>query len=62
MYTNDPIADFAAYDFDQQKALEKLPICSECREPITDEYAFYINHDWICCSCMDYYKRENEEF
>ena len=57
-YTNDPIADFDAWDTEQNKRLETLPVCADCDEPIQDEYAFYIEGEWICESCMDSYRRE----
>lgn len=58
-YTNDPVADYERYSADQEKELEKLPRCSECDERIQDEFAYYINGEWICKNCMDSnYKRE----
>ena len=57
-YTNDPLADFDRWDAEQNKRLETLPECADCEHPIQDEYAFYINGDWICESCMDSYRRE----
>lgn len=52
MYTDNPLADFAAYDFQQQKKLKQLPICSECREPIQDEQCYELNGEYICDDCM----------
>lgn len=58
-YTNDPVADYHAYAADQERELKKRPMCSECDEHIQDEYAYYINGEWICNDCMDSnYKRE----
>lgn len=58
-YTDDPLADFARYDAEQQEALGKLPKCSECDEPIQDEYAYYINGEWVCECCMrEHYRKE----
>lgn len=57
-YTNDPIADFDAWDAEQNKRLEQLPECADCGEPIQDETAFYIDGEWICEICMDSYRRE----
>lgn len=53
MYTDDPIADFATHDFDQQKALERLPLCCICGEPITDEYAYMLMNDWYHKDCFE---------
>lgn len=57
-YSNDPLADFEAWDAEQNKQLAKLPVCADCDEPIQDEFAYYINGEWICESCMDAYRRE----
>lgn len=56
-YTNDPIADFDAWDAEQNKRLETLPECADCGEPIQDETAYYINGEWICRDCMTTYER-----
>ena len=52
MYTDNPIADFAEHDFQQQKVLEQLPICSECGETIQDTQCYEINGEYICDDCM----------
>lgn len=57
-YTDNPIADFDAWDADQSKRLTRLPVCADCDEPIQDEFAYYINGEWICENCMDAYRRE----
>ena len=55
-YTDDPIADFHAWDARQEKQLEQLPKCADCGEPIQEE-AFYIHCEWICENCIDSYRR-----
>ena len=57
MYSDNPIADFEAWDREQNRQLENLPECSDCGEPIQDEEAYYINGEWICESCMEQYKK-----
>lgn len=57
MYTANPIADFDAWDREQNKRLAELPECEDCGNPIQDEEAYYINGGWICESCMEEYKR-----
>ena len=57
-YSDDPLRDFDRWDAEQQKALEELPVCADCDNPIQDESAFYINGDWICEDCMDAYRRD----
>lgn len=57
-YTDDPIADYAAWDAEQHRRLAHRPTCAECGEHIQDDEAYYINGEWICQNCMDTYKRE----
>ncbi len=57
LFTDDPISDYDRYCNEQQKVLDRLPRCSECDEPIQDEYAYYINDELICQSCMDEHKK-----
>lgn len=52
MWTDNPIADFERFDAEQERLLEKLPRCSECYEPIQDEYCYEINGEHICEECM----------
>ncbi|WP_407399636.1 hypothetical protein [Treponema sp.] len=42
----------------KEAALARLPVCSECGEHIQDEYAYYINAEWICADCMESFRRE----
>ena len=52
-YTDDPERDFARRDAEQQRELERLPVCSECGEHITDEFCYLIDGEPICDGCMD---------
>ena len=56
-YSDDPLADFDAWDKHQNKQLERLPVCMDCEQHIQDETAYYINGEWICEDCMDSYRR-----
>ena len=51
--TDNPILDFARHDAEQQSALNRLPKCADCGEPITDEHFYLINDEFICQSCLD---------
>ena len=57
-FTNDPVADFERYDAEQERELQKLPICSECDEPIQEEHCYEINDELICPDCMEKYHRK----
>lgn len=52
MFTDDPIADYDRHDAEQARQLAKLPRCSECDEPITDDYLYEINDELICPDCL----------
>lgn len=52
-YTDDPIADFERWDSEQQRKLQKLPVCECCGEPIQQERAVYYNNQWCCEDCED---------
>ena len=40
---------------DHRRAAEerKLPRCSVCRDPITDDHYYFIKGMSICCDCLD---------
>lgn len=62
-WTDDPIADFERHDAEQEAKLERLPECSECGHPIQDDYAYYINGEWICERCMkENYRRAVDDY
>ena len=50
--TDNPDRDFDRWDREQSKALELLPLCSECDERIQDEHCYEINGEYICEQCM----------
>lgn len=51
--TDNPVKDFEKYDAEQQKELEKLPVCSHCDEPIQDEHYYEINDEVVCEECLE---------
>lgn len=59
--TDDPAADFDRFDAEQQKALEKLPVCSYCNEPVQDDYFYEINDEVVCEECLNQNFRKNVE-
>ena len=42
-----------AHDREQEEALEKLPVCDCCGEPIQQGEAVYYNDQWFCKDCED---------
>lgn len=52
-YSDDPVADAERYFAEQDKQLQKRPICCMCDEHIQDETAYYINGEYICIGCLN---------
>jgi formylmethanofuran dehydrogenase subunit E len=44
------------HDYEQEKALEELPVCDYCGETIQDDYYYDILGDIVCERCL---KREH---
>lgn len=62
-YSDDPVADFERYDSEQQRQLEKLPVCDCCDEPIQDDYCYEIGDELFCEECMnDTFRKHTENF
>lgn len=61
--TDDPIADFYAWDAEQYEAEQRLPKCAYCGEPILDDVCYEINDELICPDCLDReHKRKVEDY
>lgn len=52
-YTNNPVLDFNRHDRAQEMALNKLPKCKCCGEPIQQDDAFCIDGQYWCDNCME---------
>ena len=46
----------AMADAENEKWLQKRPICSWCEEHIQDDYAYEIDNKLICPNCIDEFK------
>ena len=53
--TDDPLADFARHEAEQESWLANRPECADCGERIQDEDAYYINGEFVCKGCMSTY-------
>jgi hypothetical protein len=49
------------HDYEQEKGLEKLPVCDYCRKTIQDDHYFDINGDIVCEGCLVENFRKNTE-
>ena len=52
-YSDDPGRDFDNWNADQEAGLERLPICSECEQPIQNEDCYEINGELVCPRCLE---------
>jgi formylmethanofuran dehydrogenase subunit E len=52
-YTDDPVADFLSYDAECEREMDNLPRCSECDEPIQDDFCYEFNGELICPDCLE---------
>lgn len=52
-YTDDPVADYDAYDAECQAWLESRPVCDICGNPIQQDHYFTICGKTICPDCVD---------
>lgn len=59
--TDDPHADFDRWDAEEQKALDKLPICADCGEPVQDDHFYEICDEVICPDCIENYRKPIED-
>ena len=45
--TDDPARDYDRYEAEVEKAMELLPVCSECGEHITDDFCYQLYDEII---------------
>lgn len=45
----------------EQRELEKLPVCACCGEHIQSEHCYEIEGDLFCMECLDLHFRKNTE-
>ena len=51
--TGDPIDDFNRYDAEQQRELDRLPVCDCCGDPIQDDVYYDFGNEIFCKECLD---------
>lgn len=62
-YTDDPLLDFDRFDREQQKRLDRLPVCADCGEAVQDDHFYLINDAVICPDCMESgYRKEIDDY
>ena len=60
-YIPDYYDKWSEYSRQQEEALEKLPECCECGEPIQTEECYEINGELICPECLEENHRKRTE-
>ena len=51
------------HDAEQQRQLQKLPVCDYCHEPVMDDFLYCINDEIICMDCMnDHFRKDIEGY
>lgn len=53
LFTDDPVADYERYSAQQERWIQKLPVCGRCNKHIQQEDAVRIDDEYICDSCID---------
>lgn len=51
-WTDDPLRDFYRWDAEQAEKEEQLPECDRCGEKIREEYAYKVDDELICETCI----------
>ena len=51
-WSDDPLRDFDRHDADQQRKLERMPKCAECRDHIQQKDAVCIKGKFYCDECL----------
>ena len=59
--TDDPVRDYDRYAEEQDKLLQKMPVCSYCDNHIQDTYLYEIEGEIICEECIKDNFRKNVE-
>ena len=61
--SDDPVKDFEATDREQERQLEKFPVCEHCGKPIQGEYLYLIDGEFICPDCLDRdYRKDVDDY
>lgn len=53
---------YCRHESEQEKALLKLPECSECGEPIQTEFCYEIDDELFCETCMADHRKCTENY
>lgn len=52
-----------AHEQEQERQLEKLPVCEVCGNPIQDEHLYLINDEFVCPACLERdFRKETDDY
>ncbi len=57
-WTWDALRDWERHDAQQQAALDKLPKCAYCDQPIQTDECYEINDELVCPDCLNEHHRK----
>lgn len=54
---------FEKYDSEREESLDKLPKCTCCGEPITDDFYYNIEGEILCYNCLnELYRKDVDDY
>lgn len=65
MWTDDPVADYHRHCDEQERQMERLPVCDNprCKKRIQDDFYFFIDGEILCEDCMNArYRKDVDDF
>lgn len=61
-YTDDPLADYAAYEAELERLEKLVPVCCKCKAPIAEDYCYELDEDRVVCAdCLNKHFRKSIE-
>lgn len=61
-YVPDNYDMYVRHEAEEVREMERLPVCADCDQPITDDHLYDINGSYICPNCMESgYRRWTED-
>lgn len=51
IWTDDPLRDFDRYESERFLWEQSRPVCTDCGDPITDEYMYEFHGQYYCENC-----------
>ena len=62
MRTDNPIRDYAQYDYEQSLLEQACPICEDCGNHITGEYYWEFHGFYYCEDCVRSHRYDVEDY